>query len=54
MISINFIKLGTFNVTIPDGNIVKITINKTNYKVGDKIVFYLDFSEATVSCVEVN
>jgi len=42
-----------YNVTSPDGKIVKITLNKTNYKVGDKIVAFLDFSDAQVSCVEV-
>ncbi len=42
-----------YNVTSPDGKIVKITLNKTNYKVGDKIVAFLDFSDAQVACVEV-
>ena len=45
---------GNYNVTSPDGKIVKITLNKTNFKVGDKIVAFLDFSDAQVSCVEVN
>ena len=45
--------LDTYNVTVPDGKIVKITINKTNYKIGDKLVVFLDFSEAQIPCVEV-
>jgi len=44
--------LDTYNVTVPEGNIAKVTINKTNYKIGDKLVVFLDFSEASVSCVE--
>lgn len=42
----------TYNVTIPDGNITKITINKTNYKIGDKLVVFLDFTDSQVPCVE--
>merc|ERR1719468_349120 len=43
----------TYKVTVPEGNIAKITINKTNYKIGDKIVVFLDFTEATVPCLEL-
>ena len=39
-------------MTVPEGNIVKVTINKTNYKIGDKLLLFLDFSDAHVSCVE--
>ncbi|CAF0875016.1 unnamed protein product [Brachionus calyciflorus] len=41
-----------FNVANQDGKVVKITMNKTNYKIGDKIIGFLDFSEAQVPCVE--
>lgn len=40
-------------MTLPEGNVVKITINKTNYKIGDKLVVFLDFTDAQVPCVEV-
>lgn len=39
-------------MTVPEGNIVKLTINKTNYKIGDKLIVFLDFSNSEVSCVE--
>lgn len=42
----------TYNVTLPEGNVAKITINKTNYKIGDKLVVFLDFTDAEVPCVE--
>lgn len=42
----------TYNVTLPEGSVVKITINKTNYKIGDKLVVFLDFTDAQVPCVE--
>ena len=44
---------GHFNVANQDGKVVKITMNKTNYKIGDKIIGFLDFSDAQVPCVEV-
>jgi hypothetical protein len=45
--------LDTYNVVVQDKKIVKIHLNKTNYKIGDKLVAYLDFSEAEASCLEV-
>jgi hypothetical protein len=36
-----------------DGKIVKVTLNKTNYKIGDKIAIYLDFSNSQLQCLEV-
>lgn len=42
----------TYNVTLPEGNVAKITINKTNYKIGDKLIVFLDFTDAQVPCVE--
>jgi len=45
-------KPNSYNVTSADGKIVKITMNKTNFKIGDKLVAFLDFSDAHVACVE--
>ncbi len=45
--------LDNFNVTNKDGKIVKISLNKSNFKIGDKIVGFMDFSDTQVSCVEV-
>lgn len=42
----------SYNVANHDGKIVKVSLNKTNYKIGDKLVVYLDFSESTVQCLE--
>jgi hypothetical protein len=36
-----------------DGKIVKITLSKTNYKIGDRLIVFLDFTEAQVPCIEV-
>ena len=48
-----FYNIDTYNVTLPEGSVAKITINKTNYKIGDKLVVFLDFTDAQVPCVEV-
>ncbi len=50
----NFSFVDNFNVTNRDGKIVKITLNKSNFKIADKIVGFMDFSESQISCVEVN
>ena len=44
--------VSSFNVTNADGKIAKITLNKINYKIGDKLVVYLDFSESQVQTLE--
>jgi hypothetical protein len=41
-----------YNVTNHDGKIVKISLNKINYKVGDKLVINLDFSDSSLQCLE--
>lgn len=31
---------------------MKVSLNKTNFKIGDKIVVILDFSESEIPCIE--
>jgi RAB6A-GEF complex partner protein 2 len=45
---------GTFNVTTQNEKIVKIILNKNSFKIGDKIIGYLDFTDSQVSCIEVS
>ncbi len=42
-----------FNITSNNSKVVKLTLFKLDYKIGDEIIGYLDFSETDVACVEV-
>jgi RAB6A-GEF complex partner protein 2 len=42
----------TFNITNAQGKIVKLTLYKLDFKIGEDIVGYLDFSDSEVDCVE--
>jgi hypothetical protein len=42
----------SYNVTSQEGKIVKVSLNKNNYKIGDKLIISLDFSDSSVQCLE--
>lgn len=42
----------TFNITNAQGKIVRLTLYKLDFKIGEDIMGFLDFSDSEVDCVE--